>query len=229
MIKDYEEHADERYASGYNAGLKKIKGIIEEYLPTEQQIYNIWGKVSGGLYGVFLYFGLNKENPVIRYQYKTKYLNEGYWTGITKPLTDKEFKICRQIVMDTKEWPEYGQVSKYWGFGFDSGPGHALTWLKEKVDEIRQVYSKCTKALEDIRLSVNQNLKKHFDLQIEYCNSEEKKNSNNLDKNSSDDNYLEINSLLKDDSFLKKFTTEPLLLKEPNLTEEIKFLKKIFI
>jgi hypothetical protein len=46
--------------------------------------------------------------------------------------------------------------------------------------------------------------------------------------NYSKNNYLEINSLLKDDSFLKKFTTEPLLLKEPNLTEEIKFLKKIF-
>jgi hypothetical protein len=46
--------------------------------------------------------------------------------------------------------------------------------------------------------------------------------------NYSKNNYLEINSLLKDDSFLKKFTTEPLLLKEPDLTEEIKFLKKIF-
>ena len=46
--------------------------------------------------------------------------------------------------------------------------------------------------------------------------------------NYSKSNYLEINSLLKDDSFLKKFTTEPLLLKEPNLTEETKFLKKIF-
>jgi hypothetical protein len=46
--------------------------------------------------------------------------------------------------------------------------------------------------------------------------------------NYSKNNYLEINSLLKDDNFLKKFTTEPLLLKEPNLTEEIKFLKKIF-
>jgi hypothetical protein len=46
--------------------------------------------------------------------------------------------------------------------------------------------------------------------------------------NYSKNNYLEINSLLKDDGFLKKFTTEPLLLKEPDLTEEIKFLKKIF-
>jgi hypothetical protein len=46
--------------------------------------------------------------------------------------------------------------------------------------------------------------------------------------NYSKDNYLEISNLLKDESFLKKFITEPLLLKEPDLTEEIKFIKKIF-
>jgi hypothetical protein len=42
------------------------------------------------------------------------------------------------------------------------------------------------------------------------------------------DNYLEISELLKDESFLKKFTSEPLLLKEPNLNQEIIFIKKIF-
>jgi hypothetical protein len=45
--------------------------------------------------------------------------------------------------------------------------------------------------------------------------------------NYSKDNYLEIIHLLKDDSFLKKFISEPLLLKEPNLENEISFVKKI--
>ena len=45
--------------------------------------------------------------------------------------------------------------------------------------------------------------------------------------NYSKDNYLGIISLLKDDNFLKKFTDEPLLLKEPNLENEILFVKKI--
>jgi hypothetical protein len=45
--------------------------------------------------------------------------------------------------------------------------------------------------------------------------------------NYSKDNYLEIISLLKDENFLKKFTNEPLLLKEPNLENEILFVKKI--
>jgi hypothetical protein len=58
-----------------------------------------------------------------------------------------------------------------------------LPAIKKKVDEIRQVYTNCTKELEDIRLSVNLNLKKHFDFQTVYCDIEEKKNSNNLDKN----------------------------------------------
>lgn len=51
-------------------------------------------------------------------------------------LTDKEFAICRQIVMNTKTWPEHGQVSKYWGFDFNSGGGPMLTWLKNKIDDI---------------------------------------------------------------------------------------------
>jgi hypothetical protein len=45
--------------------------------------------------------------------------------------------------------------------------------------------------------------------------------------NYSKDNYLEISNLLKDEIFLKKFTTEPLLLNEPNLDQEINFCKKI--
>ena len=45
--------------------------------------------------------------------------------------------------------------------------------------------------------------------------------------NYSKDNYLEIIHLLKDNSFLKKFVNEPLLLKEPNLENEISFVKKI--
>jgi len=45
--------------------------------------------------------------------------------------------------------------------------------------------------------------------------------------NYSKDNYFEISNLLKDENFLKQFTTEPLLLKEPNLNEEINFIKKI--
>ena len=40
-------------------------------------------------------------------------------------------------------------------------------------------------------------------------------------------NYGEIIEQLNDDLFLKKFTNEPLLLKKPNLENEIKFVKKI--
>jgi len=43
----------------------------------------------------------------------------------------------------------------------------------------------------------------------------------------SKNNYAEIISLLKEENFLKKFTNEPLLLKEPNLDEENSFIKKI--
>jgi hypothetical protein len=45
--------------------------------------------------------------------------------------------------------------------------------------------------------------------------------------NYSKDNYMEINNLLKDESFLNKYTNEPLILKEPNLNKEINFIKKI--
>lgn len=45
--------------------------------------------------------------------------------------------------------------------------------------------------------------------------------------NYSNDNYFEISNLLKDENFLKQFTTEPLLIKEPNLNEEINFINKI--
>jgi hypothetical protein len=45
--------------------------------------------------------------------------------------------------------------------------------------------------------------------------------------NYSKDNYLEISNLLKDESFLNKYSTEPLLLNEPNLNKEINFIKKI--
>ena len=43
----------------------------------------------------------------------------------------------------------------------------------------------------------------------------------------SKDNFTEIISLLKEENFLKKFTNEPLLLKEPNLDDETTFIKKI--
>ena len=45
--------------------------------------------------------------------------------------------------------------------------------------------------------------------------------------NYTNDNYLEIAELIKDNNFLKKFTNEPLLLKRLNLDEEIKFANKI--
>ena len=45
--------------------------------------------------------------------------------------------------------------------------------------------------------------------------------------NYSKDNYLEISNLLKDENFLNKYATEPLLLNEPNLNKEINFIKKI--
>jgi hypothetical protein len=45
--------------------------------------------------------------------------------------------------------------------------------------------------------------------------------------NYSKDNYLEISNLLKDEGFLNKYTTEPLLLSEPNLNKEMNFIKKI--
>jgi hypothetical protein len=45
--------------------------------------------------------------------------------------------------------------------------------------------------------------------------------------NYSKDNYLEISNHLKDEIFLKKFTTEPLLLNEPTLDLEINFVKEI--
>jgi len=41
------------------------------------------------------------------------------------------------------------------------------------------------------------------------------------------ENYSEINYLLKDDIFLKKFSDQPLLINTPNLNLEISFLKKI--
>ena len=41
------------------------------------------------------------------------------------------------------------------------------------------------------------------------------------------DNFTEIFELIKDDRFLKKFTSEPLLIKKPNLDNEINFVKKI--
>jgi hypothetical protein len=43
----------------------------------------------------------------------------------------------------------------------------------------------------------------------------------------SKDNYQEIIHLLEDDKFLQKFSHEPLLLQEPNLDNEIKFVEKI--
>jgi len=45
--------------------------------------------------------------------------------------------------------------------------------------------------------------------------------------NHTKDNYEEISNLLKDDNFLKKYTDQPLFLKEPSLDEEIKFITKV--
>lgn len=41
------------------------------------------------------------------------------------------------------------------------------------------------------------------------------------------DNFAEILELIKDDDFLKKFANEPLIIKKPNLDNEINFVKKI--
>jgi hypothetical protein len=41
------------------------------------------------------------------------------------------------------------------------------------------------------------------------------------------DNFTEIFELIKEDSYLKKFTNEPLLIKKPNLDNEINFVRKI--
>jgi hypothetical protein len=45
--------------------------------------------------------------------------------------------------------------------------------------------------------------------------------------NYSKNNYFEIMHLLKDENFLKQFTSEPLLLREPDLNKEYAFAKKI--
>ena len=41
------------------------------------------------------------------------------------------------------------------------------------------------------------------------------------------DNYEEISHLLKEESFLKKYANEPLLVNEPTLNKEIAFVNKI--
>ena len=43
----------------------------------------------------------------------------------------------------------------------------------------------------------------------------------------SKNNFSEIIELLNDDIFLQRFTKEPLLLTEPNLVDEYKFVKKL--
>jgi len=53
-----------------------------------------------------------------------------------------------------------------------------------------------------------------------------KKSFINLLEHTKDD-FGEIMELIKNNNFLKKFTTEPLLLKKPNLDNEINFVKKI--
>ena len=51
-------------------------------------------------------------------------------------LTEKEFELCRRLVMRPIQWPEHGKVSKYWGFGWDTPTGQLLKWIKPKIDEI---------------------------------------------------------------------------------------------
>ena len=55
---------------------------------------------------------------------------------ISNFLTEKEFELCRQIVMQSIEWPEHGKVAKYWGFGWETPNGKLLEWLKPKINEI---------------------------------------------------------------------------------------------
>ena len=50
--------------------------------------------------------------------------------------TEKEFNFCRKMVMHPIDYPEHGQVSKYWGFGWDTPTGQLLKWIKPKIDEI---------------------------------------------------------------------------------------------
>jgi hypothetical protein len=51
-------------------------------------------------------------------------------------LTQDEFDHCRELIFSPIDWPEHGQVSKYWGFDWTNGLGPKLGWLKEKVDAI---------------------------------------------------------------------------------------------
>jgi hypothetical protein len=51
-------------------------------------------------------------------------------------LTQDEFDFCRKLISSPINWPEHGQVSKYWGFDWSNGLGPELIWLKEKIDAI---------------------------------------------------------------------------------------------
>ena len=51
-------------------------------------------------------------------------------------LTEEEFKFCRSLFDQPIEWPEHGQVSKYWGFGWNDPVGQQLHWIKPKIDQI---------------------------------------------------------------------------------------------
>lgn len=51
-------------------------------------------------------------------------------------LTQDEFVFCRSFFERPIDWPEHGQVSKYWGFGWEHGYGPELVWLKTKLDAV---------------------------------------------------------------------------------------------
>lgn len=51
-------------------------------------------------------------------------------------LSQEEFLFCKELISQPISWPEHGEVSKYWGFGWDSGLGPKLTWLKDKVNAV---------------------------------------------------------------------------------------------
>ena len=51
-------------------------------------------------------------------------------------LSQEEFDMCRKLALSDIQWPEHGSVSKYWGFGWDSGFGPRLSWLRSKVNDL---------------------------------------------------------------------------------------------
>lgn len=51
-------------------------------------------------------------------------------------LTQTEFDLCRRLFDTNIAWPEHGQVSKYWGFDWNTGYGPLLQWIRPKIDQL---------------------------------------------------------------------------------------------